>query len=249
MSPRLGFAVETARLAGNLTLAHFRNGVPFERKADESPVTVADREAEAFVRRRIAERYPDDAVLGEEQGGVQRPDQWVVDPIDGTKSFIAGVPAYAVLISYEQDGEPVLGVCHMPALGETIYAEKGDGCFWQDRPCCVSQKTRIEDSILCTGSLHSMEAAGRLRPMLTVAERALGTRGWGDAYGHALVATGRVEAMVDPIVNRWDISAMAVIVREAGGSFTDFRGREELSNEAVSCAPGVKEELLEAFRS
>jgi histidinol phosphatase-like enzyme (inositol monophosphatase family) len=222
--------------------------VDYKRKSDSTPVTVADTEAEATIRRAIEAEFPGEAVLGEEQGGSGAPDRWVIDPIDGTKSFICGVPLYATLLSYEQDGVPILGVCAFPALGEVVYAERGTGCFWNDRPCRVSTKARIEDSVLSCGSHASMAAHGRAEPFQRLAARALATRTWTDAYGHALVATGRIEAMLDPVISRWDISAMAVIVREAGGSFTDFQGNEVLSDEAVSCAPGVKESVLGAFR-
>ena len=248
MSPRFAFALQTAHEAATGTLPHFRARVGFELKEDESPVTVADREAEAHIRRAIEAQYPGEPILGEEEGGSSAPDRWVIDPIDGTKSFICGVPLYATLLSYEQDGEPILGVCVLPALYEVVCAEKGAGCLWNGEPCRVSTKSRIEESVISSGGHASMDAAGRTGPFLQIAKRALATRTWSDAYGHALVATGRVEAMVDPVVNRWDISAMAVIVREAGGSFTDFEGGDRLTGEAISCAPGIKEELLGAFR-
>ena len=249
MSPRLAFAIETARTAGQSTISLFRAGAEFAMKSNDSPVTQADLEAERIVRSEIERRYPGEAVLGEEMGGEEAEDQWTVDPIDGTKSFIAGVPAYATLLSYEQAGEPVLGVCYFPALDEIVYAERGEGAFWDGEPCRVSGRTELGLSILCTGGHLTLSKTGRMAGFLSLAERALGTRGWGDAYGHALVATGRVEAMVDPMVNRWDVSAMSVIVREAGGSFTDFSGGEALSDEAISCAPGVRDAVLEAFRA
>jgi histidinol-phosphatase len=248
MSPRLEFALRTAHEAAKGTLRHFQQGVGYDLKPDESPVTIADKEAEAHIRREIESAFPGEKILGEEEGGDDAPDRWVIDPIDGTKSFIAGVPLYATLLSYEQDGEPILGVCVIPALDEVVFAEKGSGCFWNSKPCRVSQKQRIEDSILCCGSHHTMSHTGRLQPFLHLAQRALATRGWTDAYGHILVATGRTEAMLDPVVNHWDVSAIAVIIKEAGGSFTDFSGVERLTNEAVSCAPGIKQVLLEAFK-
>ncbi len=247
MSPRLAFALRTAHEAAKGTLRYFQQGVGYELKADESPVTVADQEAEAFIRREIEAAFPGEKILGEEEGGSDAADRWVIDPIDGTKSFIAGVPLYATLLSYEQDGKPILGVCVIPALDEVVFAESGGGCFWNTKPCRVSQKTKMSESILCCGSHYTMSQAGRLGPFLQLAETALATRGWTDAYGHALVATGRTEAMIDPVVNHWDVSAIAVIVREAGGSFTDFKGNDRLAREAVSCAPGIKQELLEAF--
>lgn len=247
MSPRLAFALETARSAAQGTLRHFQRGVQFEMKADESPVTIADREAERTIRMAIEATFPGEAILGEEQGGSDAPDRWVIDPIDGTKSFIAGVPLYATLLSYEQDGEPVLGVCAIPALGEVVYAEKGGGCYLNGGVCRVSDQTDLSRAIVACGGHASMNRAGRMGSFLSLADTVLATRSWTDAYGHMLVATGRIEAMLDPVVNHWDISAVAVIVREAGGSFSDFAGRDVLSNEAVSCSPGVRDAVLGAF--
>lgn len=249
MSPRLAFALQTALAAAEATLPHFRARVDYELKADDTPVTVADREAERAIRSAIEAAYPGEKILGEEQGGEDAADRWVIDPIDGTKSFICGVPLYATLLSYEEDGVPVLGVCVLPALGEVVYAERGEGCFWNDRPCRVSRRSSLERAVVSGGGHLSMALAGRSEGFQWLAERVLATRTWSDAYGHALVATGRIEAMVDPVVSRWDVSAMAVIVREAGGSFTDFNGNDALANEAVSCAPGVREAVLGAFRA
>jgi myo-inositol-1(or 4)-monophosphatase len=248
MSPRLAFALQAATEAAKGTLRHFQNGVAFEFKADESPVTIADREAETSIRSAIEKAYPGEDVMGEEEGGSSAPDRWVIDPIDGTKSFIAGVPLFATLLSYEQDGEPVLGVCVTPALSEVVYAERGCGAFWNGDACRVSGQTQLDRSVISCGSHASMVRAGRMDPYIGLSGRTLAARGWTDAYGHVLVATGRIEAMIDPIVNPWDVSAIAVIVREAGGSFTDFEGNDAATNEAISAAPGIKAQIIEAFK-
>ncbi len=247
MSPRLAFAIETATLAAKGTLRHFQQGVGYELKGDDSPVTVADREAEAVIRRAIESAYPGEAILGEEEGGSDSPDRWVIDPIDGTKSFLAGVPLFATLLSYEQDGRPIIGVCVVPALDETVFAERDGGAFWNGKPCRVSSKASLSESILSCGSHGSMVLAGRMEGYLALARSCLTARGWTDAYGHVLVATGRIEAMVDPIVNHWDVSAMALIVREAGGLFTDFTGVDAITSEAISATPGVHAAVVEAF--
>ncbi len=248
MSPRLAFAIDAAYRAGISTLSLFRSGTAVEYKEDSSPVTMADRNAERIVRKAIAESYPGEAILGEEEGetgaGLTR---WVVDPIDGTKSFVSGVPLYATLVAYEVEGEPVMGVCYFPALDEMLYAEKGQGAFWNGRPCRVSTKTDLSKAVICTGSPTSLRARGRDEGVMKLGEACLATRTWCDAYGHALVATGRVEAMLDPVVARWDISAMAAIVREAGGSFTDFQGGLPLRDEGVSCTPSLLKQVLGAF--
>src|SRR5688500_4641563 len=143
MSPRLAFAIDAAYRAGRATLAHFNTGTRVDRKADRSPVTAADLLAEEMIRAGIARHFPGDQILGAEGGGPARGDRWVIDPIDGTKSFVAGVPLYATLVSFEQEGGPVAGVCYFPALDEMLYAERGAGAFWNGRPCRVSETRDI----------------------------------------------------------------------------------------------------------
>jgi histidinol phosphatase-like enzyme (inositol monophosphatase family) len=249
MSPRLAFALDTAVKAGRFTLAYFNTGTAVELKQDNTPVTEADRGAERIIRHAIEAAYPGDAILGEEEGESGAGDaRWVVDPIDGTKSFICGVPLYATLISYEVDKHPVLGVAYFPALDELLFAEKGQGAFFNGRPCHVSPKPTLQGAVVSCGSHASMEKLGRAEGMRQIAERTLATRTWSDAYGHALVATGRVEAMVDPIVNHWDVSAVSLIVVEAGGRFTDFDGTPGPHNEAIGSNGLVHDELLEVFK-
>jgi histidinol phosphatase-like enzyme (inositol monophosphatase family) len=248
MSPRLAFAIEAAYQAGRSTLPHFNTGVLVEDKSDESPVTVADRNAESLIRQAIAKAFPSDEILGEEEGGNRdAKSKWVIDPIDGTKSFICGVPLFATLLSYEEDGNPILGVCYLPALDEMVYAERGSGTFWNGRPCRVSTETDLSRATIASGSPASMIGHGRWPGFQRLVERTRAARTWGDAYGHALVATGRVAAMIDPIVNPWDISAMAIIVREAGGRFTDFNGDDASSTEAISSNGLIHDEIMRAF--
>ncbi len=249
MSPRLEFALRAAVLAGKSTLAHFCADTEVQLKADDTPVTRADREAEALLRKQIASAYPGEAILGEEEGqSGSGDDRWVLDPIDGTKSFVCGVPLYATLVAFERGGEPELGAVYFPALDELIYAEKGSGAFWNGRPCRVKARSEARGAVLCTGSHAGLEKRGRLEGVLSLAREAMATRSWCDAYGHMLVATGRADAMIDPVVSRWDISAPSLVVREAGGKFTDFRGGDVLGDEAISATPGIHPALLEAFR-
>lgn len=249
MSPRLAFALETAHQAGRQTLSLFQTGAEVLIKDDATPVTQADREAEKLIRAAIQAKYPGETVLGEEQGlqGASD-DRWVIDPIDGTKSFICGVPLYATLLSYEQAGEPVLGVCYFPALDEMVYAERGQGARWNGRAARVSGQSSLKGSRISSGSLASMKRYRRLDGLLSLSEDAILVRTWGDAYGHALVATGRIDMMLDPTVSRWDISAMSVIVREAGGRFTDFKGNDPLTTEAISSNGLLHAAAVEAFR-
>jgi len=247
MSPRLSFAVDAAYKGGKSTLGLFQAGAEVMTKSDETPVTLADRNAERLIRELIAKTYPHDAILGEEEGGdTGALDRWVIDPIDGTKSFICGVPLYATLLSYEVDGEAQVGVCYFPALGEMLYAEKGQGAYLNGRPIQVSTRESVQGSVLCCGG--SMLKDGNWQKIARIMNKALATRTWSDAYGHALVASGRVDAMLDPIINHWDISAVSLIVREAGGRFTDFKGNDKLATEALSTNGKIHDEILAALR-
>jgi len=248
MSPRLEFAMDTAYAAGRQTLAHFGT-VSFDLKADYSPVTVADRDAERLIRNRIASSYPSESILGEEEGGSQSGDRWVIDPIDGTKSFVCGVPLYATLLSYEQDGRPIVGVAYFAALDLMVAAELGGGASANGRVIRVSDVTDFQRATFCCGGHKSMNQYGRASGFLKLAQESLATRTWGDAYGHCLVAMGRVEAMVDPVVSVWDLSAVGLIVEEAGGRFTDFSGGLRPTSEAVSSNGHVHERILGAFAS
>jgi histidinol phosphatase-like enzyme (inositol monophosphatase family) len=249
VTSRLAAAIEIAREAGDLTLRFFGAERRFGLKDDASPVTAADLEAERAVRQRLASAFPGEPVLGEEEGGsTEAVDRWVVDPIDGTKSFVCGVPLYATLLSYEVDFEPVVAVCHFPALGQTLWAEKGSGAFMNGESCHVADPRPLDQSVVSCGGHRSMADRGRMDGLLKIAGVVMTTRTWSDAYGHALVASGRIDAMLDPVVNRWDVSAASLIVHEAGGMFMDFSGKERLSDEAISCAPWIAETVLEAFR-
>src|SRR5687767_3791871 len=158
----LEFAVEVAWRAGKVTLAHYQTGISAEAKPDLSPVTVADREAEQLARDLIENRFPYDSILGEEFGesrpGASR--RWILDPIDGTRSFVHGVPFYGVLLAIEDDGDPVLGVIHFPALDETVYAAVGEGCWWNGRRALVSDTTRMDEALVLTTSFESIEQEG-----------------------------------------------------------------------------------------
>jgi histidinol phosphatase-like enzyme (inositol monophosphatase family) len=255
MSPRLAFALDAAHAAGRFTLSMFQTGTPVESKGDETPVTAADRGAERLIRERLAQAFPGDDILGEEEGGEGLvSDRWVIDPIDGTKAFIAGVPSYSTLLSYEVDRQPVLGVVYFPGLDLMFYAERGAGAYVNGRPIRVSDKG-LDGSILCCGSLRTMDRLGRLTPYLGFKDRAMDIRTWGDAYGYALVAWGKAEAMIDPRVSLWDISSVKVLVEEAGGTFTTPDGGNAL--QPIDATGGyaslasnghVHDELVRAFR-
>jgi histidinol-phosphatase len=230
-------AVELAREAGKLTLRHFGSRLSPDRKDDGTPVTVADREAEALLRKRIRERFPGHGILGEEEGEEpgDLPLRWILDPIDGTRSFMRGVPLYTVLIGIEIEGEPSVGVIHCPALDETVSAAAGSGCHWRrsvpaalEGPGQASDVDGLSDAVALLTDLEAVLESPVGAGWRRLAGQARFSRGWGDAYGHLLVATGRAEIMVDPELASWDAAPLLPIVREAGGRFTDLEGRETI---------------------
>ena len=222
----LDFAQDIAWNAGKITLRYFGTGVVPEFKQDQSPVTVADREAEDYLRSRITSQFPDHGILGEEWGTLNEGARyrWILDPIDGTKSFVQGVPLYGVLVGLERDGEPILGVCNIPATGELVAAAQGHGCTLNGQRIGVNTVERIEDAIFLQSDAPSFAEHGRGAVYDELARRSRITRTWGDCYGHIMVATGRAEMMLDPIMNAWDCAALLPILQEAGGTFTDWQG-------------------------
>ncbi|HYK21445.1 MAG TPA: histidinol-phosphatase [Pyrinomonadaceae bacterium] len=222
----LEFAVTLARSAGDITLQYFRKRPETSTKADGSYITIADREAEEYLRKQIAGRFPDDGILGEEQGEIRGRSgrRWIVDPIDGTFAFVHGVPFYGVLIALEVHEEIVLGVVNIPALGEIISAAKGLGCFFNGEPTRVSSTAKLEDALLLSTDFASCANYGFGRAAESLQARARKSRTWGDCYGYVLVATGRAEVMLDPVMNLWDCAPLLPIIEEAGGTFTDWRG-------------------------
>ncbi|HWK88460.1 MAG TPA: inositol monophosphatase family protein, partial [Longimicrobium sp.] len=225
----MDFAARIARGAGQVTLRHFGSAA-VRFKGDGSEVTAADIAAEEYLRAALAEAHPDDGIVGEE--GQDRPSRsgrrWILDPIDGTRSFACGVPLYCVLVALEQDGEPVLGCCHFPALGPTLVAARGAGAWLDGVRAHVSDCGDLASARLITSGLEywrdcatDEDRAGFRR--LVDATRF--TRTWGDGYGYFMVATGRADLLVDPITGSyWDYAPMTVIFPEAGGRFTRFDG-------------------------
>lgn len=248
----LDFAHQIAWQAGKITLRYFQSGVAVDHKADESPVTVADREAEAYLRAAIAARYPDHAVLGEEQGATgseQATYRWILDPIDGTKSFIRGVPLYGVMVGLLREGEPVVGAVNMPALGEIVYAGRGLGCWWNGRPCRVSTVSSLRESLVVATVASGYERYGKGEAFARILGAAGMFRTWADCYGYLLVATGRAEAAFDPIMNVWDAAALLPILQEAGGTYTDWSGTSTIDGgEGIGTNGLVLDELLSLVR-
>jgi len=246
----LDFAVDLAWTAGRSTLAHYQTGVAVDRKADRSVVTIADRHAEQLIRRTIATRYPDHAIVGEEFGddGREAAYRWIVDPIDGTNSFVRGVPFFGVLMALEIEGEPQVGVCYFPALDEMVAAARGMGCRWNGRSTGVSRVSSLHDATLVYTDARPV--AARLGAQWEALQRDTAMqRGWGDCYGHCLVATGRADVMLDPRMNAWDCAALIPILQEAGGQFTDWRGAVRMDGgDAISTNGQLHQAVLRYLR-
>lgn len=247
----LEFARDVASEAGRLTLEHFQSGLLVETKADGTPVTVADRAAEEHIRERLAAECPGHGILGEEFGDDEGDGRhrWIVDPIDGTLAFSRGVPLYATLLALEIEGRVEVGVAEFPALGESVWAARGRGCHWNGRRCRASRVSTLQEAIVAYTEPESFELHGKAEAWARVQKSTRYRVGWRDAYGHALVATGRIEAMLDPIMSPWDCGPFAVILPESGGYFGDWSGNQTIyGSEALSVSAALRDRLLAVVR-
>ncbi len=243
----LDTAVSLVRAAGDRTLQWFRSAdLEIVSKGDGTPVTAADRDAERFLREHLAEAFPGDGVLGEEEAPTASTTgrRWIIDPIDGTKAFTCGVPLYSNLLALEDEHGIAVGIINLPALGETVWAGRGLGCWSERGPARVSSHATLDGAYVMSSSLsrwphHRLAALDDAGALL---------RTWGDGYGYALVATGRVAAMVDPVAAPYDLGPMPVILAEAGGRFTDLDGVVSIETGSGLASNGhVHDALLEAF--
>ncbi len=242
VAERVRFGLELMDPVFELILSHFRTeDLVIDRKGDDSPVTVADRGAEELLRKRIESRFPDDGILGEEYGEkLGREFRWILDPIDGTESFVRGVPLFGTLVGIEWTGRAVGGILALPALGEVIYAYSGHGAWVGRRkealqPARVSDVSKWKDAMLCTTSASLFQDPTTFP---TLVERSGKTRGWGDCYAYALVATGRAEVAIDPLMNIWDSAPLLPIIQEAGGQFTDWKGEATIAGGSAVATNG-----------
>jgi histidinol-phosphatase len=222
----LDFAADAAWQAGKITLEYFQTPLDIKSKSDSSPVTIADKRGEEKLRELITSRFPEHGIVGEEftDKPADSPYRWILDPIDGTASFIRGMGLYGVLVGLEREDVPVLGVANFPALGEIVCAAEGLGCYWNGRRAHVSNVTELKHATLLTTDVPALYKYGRGRVYEHLAQSVALSRTWGDCYGHILVATGRAEIMLDPIMNVWDCGPLLTILQEAGGTFTDWNG-------------------------
>ncbi|PHS12448.1 MAG: histidinol-phosphatase [Blastopirellula sp.] len=250
---RLELAKRLAIEAGKGTLEFFQSAdLAVESKSDDSPVTVADKNAEQFIRSQLASHFPDDGIIGEEFGESAGTSgyRWIVDPIDGTKSFISGVPLYGTLIGVEHEGKSLIGVIYIPCLDECVYAAKGQGAWYVQGDKApvraqVSDCKTLKQGLFVTSQVSTFAARNASAAFGRLEESAYITRTWGDCYGYLLVATGRAAAMVDPMMSVWDAAALQPIMEEAGGTFTDWSGKPTIfSGEGIGTNGHVLEEVL-----
>ncbi len=239
---------EVARLTGQVALAHYRTRLDVETKRDGSPVTIADRAAEESARAWIAAHFPGDSILGEEFGaeGDQKARRWLVDPIDGTKTFVRGVPLWGTLIGVVQGDDVLAGAVYCPAVEELVAAAVGEGCWWNGSRTRVSAEANLERATLLATDGRFAGQPARAARWSALATEATVVRTWGDCYGYLLVATGRAELMVDNLMSPWDAAALVPVVREAGGEFSDWRGRVTPFGDGAVATNGVMAAALRA---
>ncbi len=237
----LALALEIADLADKVTLARFRSAdLRVDVKPDDTPVTDADRLVEALVRTQVATARPGHAVLGEEGGSTGESDwRWIVDPIDGTKNFARGVPVWATLLSLQHHGEETCAVVSAPALGRRWWAARGVGAWGADGRLRVSTVAALDTATLSFTDVRDFARHGWADGFARLAEACRVVRGFGDFWSHMLVAEGAIDCGVEPIVNEWDVSAVRLIVREAGGAFSDFAGADRCDGGNVVTSNGV----------
>ena len=252
MREALDFARALAHKAGIITLEYFQKEIDIEYKGDDSPVTIADKKAEEYIRSKIEKKFPSHGILGEEFGE-SKPGasfKWIIDPIDGTKSFMRGVPLYSVLIALEIEGNVELGISYFPALDEMLSAAKGEGAFFNGKKTYVSQVKDLKKAVIAFTDVANFDNFGRRKEWEALKKASYYRAGWGDAYGHALVASGRIEAMFDPIMNPWDCGPFAIILKEAGGYFGNWSGEQTIyGNEAMSVNGLLLEPILSLIKT
>jgi histidinol-phosphatase len=242
-------ALDAARTGGAIALRYFRGDVRVMRKADRTPVTQADHEAEAAIVERLRPAFPDIGFLGEEfgaQGNQSR--RWIVDPIDGTKNFVRGIPFWATLVALEEEGDVTLGVVHSPATGELFWARRGQGAWVDGAPLHVSLIDRLPEAMLVHSSLNLLRplaGEGHWDGFVRLVERTDRQRGFGDYFGYTFVLRGQAELMLEADVKPWDIAPFKVLFEEAGGRFTDFAGRPSIySGTALASNGRLHDEAL-----
>jgi histidinol-phosphatase len=249
-SRALEAAVEAARAAGAIALKYFRGGFEVALKADDTPVTQADREAEQAIVEILRRAFPDYGVLGEEFGGSGSKDvRWIIDPIDGTKNFVRGIALWATLIALEERGEVTVGVIHNPISGDLYTALRGDGAFLNGERIRVSDVGRLDRAALLHAGLRTLRQAGRWAQFVRLVDATERQRGFGDYVGYGLVAEGKAEIYVEVDLKPWDLAPCKLLVEEAGGRFTDLDGRPTIyTGSAVATNGHLHDAVLALLR-
>ena len=237
---------------GRLTWDYFEKGVPTESKADDTPVTIADREGEQLIRQVISKHFPDDGFLGEEYGEQPGPSgfKWIIDPIDATKNFVRGIHLFGNLVGLEKDGEMVGGFTYVPAFNDLYYGIKGHGAFKNERPIHVSDVKTLDQAQLGYSGIDYFDRSNTTDAFLKVSRQVVRTRAFGDFFGFLQVASGVIEFVLEPTLSAWDIASLYNIVVEAGGTFTDWNGNDTIYNKSAIASNGhLHQTILEAVRT
>ncbi len=247
LSKILDTAIQIAEQGGHMALSYFRKAILIEIKENLTPVTVADKKTEEFMRAELLAAFPGFGILGEEFGeeSVQNEFVWTIDPIDGTRSFIRGIPLWGTLLGLLHNGEPILGVMVLPALKETYSAARGLGTYCNGHQLHVSPHSEMKTANIALGDAYAFEETGTEKIFQLLTKKAELARGYTDCFGHALVMRGSLDAMVDPLVSIWDVAPLATLVEESGGEYFSFEGEQTIRAKSfISCGPKMKEELL-----
>lgn len=241
------FAKHLTSISGEIIKKYFRSEISIDTKTDNSPVTIADKLSEELLREAILKEYPDHSVVGEEHGEHKGTSQfkWVLDPIDGTKSFICGSVNFGTLIALLKNDDPILGVFHQPILNEFLLGDNKTARL-NNIPVSVRNCTKLSNAVLLTTDLLNIERYQNIEKFNRLIHKVKMFRGWGDCYGYYLLSTGYADIMVDPIMSFWDIAALVPIVRGAGGVITDYNGDEPMKGKSIIAAsPGIHSLVIE----
>lgn len=247
----LEVAKEVAKAAARIATEYQKQGVAAETKSDESPVTAADRAAEALIVKRLSEEFPDDGIIGEEGANQESKNgrKWIIDPIDGTKDFVRGIPLWAILIGLEQDGEIVAGVSHSPGQNLLLWASKGYGAFSNGERIQISDKTDPSRAVLSFNGFNKPGLTNFSAPLLDWVSRFWAVRSLGGACDAMLLASGKADVWIEPNAAPWDLAPLKILIEEAGGKFASLDGKNTIyGGNAYACAPGLEPYVKELLR-
>ncbi|MDD4353094.1 MAG: inositol monophosphatase [Candidatus Nanoarchaeia archaeon] len=242
----LGIAIKAAKEAGKILIQKYPL-IDYNLKQDNSPVTEADRIAENKIKTIIKKYCPNHGFICEESGNENNNSEykWIIDPLDGTKNYLRKIPFFSTLIALSKNDEIILGVSYAPLLKELIYAEKGKGAYLNGKKINVSKIDLLEKSYLSFGGINLFEKKGNLKQLLSLAGKTMGRRGFGDAYSYHLLASGKIDIMVEPKTNIWDFAPFCIIIKEAGGKITDIKGKSiSLKSDSVISTNGLLQDKV-----